>query len=539
MRIRRKLAGTWEEGAMGRASRRVVILVAAGVLAASLGGVPATGGAAAAPAAGQAPAVTPNPGLLDNVLTGVSAVSGSDAWAVGYYHTATGAYKTLILHWNGRAWSKVKSPNPSQGGVGLDELFGVSAVSGSDAWAVGEYTGFPANAYDTLILHWNGTAWTQVKSPNPSSCPGTECGINVLDGVSALSGRSAWAVGEYQNSDGVTLNSLVLRWNGTAWKQVSTPNVPKLDRGLDGVSAVSGSDAWAVGTEGVLGSAFFSTLIMHWNGRAWSLVKSPSPGSAVGENFLRGVSAVSGSDVWAAGSYAFDLNNPNPNEPDTLILHWNGKAWTQVKTPNPSSTFNELNGVSALSGSDAWAVGDYLDRIGQTKTLILRWNGTAWTQVKSPNPSCPDAPGWDNLLNGVSALSGSDAWAAGDYLDCSGAVAGNATLVAHWNGTAWANASVIRTSTSVSSSANPVTTGKAVTYTARVAPAPVSNLGWVAFYDNGSLISSCRHRALRSGKATCTVTYASAGSHAIKAAYPGYADYGRSTSPRLTETVRR
>jgi hypothetical protein len=53
---------TWEEGAMGCASRVVVILVAAGVLAVILGGVAATGTAGAAPTTGQASAaLTPNP----------------------------------------------------------------------------------------------------------------------------------------------------------------------------------------------------------------------------------------------------------------------------------------------------------------------------------------------------------------------------------------------------------------------------------------------------------------------------------------------
>lgn len=60
----------------------------------------------------------------------------------------------------------------------------------------------------------------------------------------------------------------------------------------------------------------------------------------------------------------------------------------------------------------------------------------------------------------------------------------------------------------------------------------------MAIYDNGSKISSCSAQADSSGRATCTVTYDSAGSHTIKAAYSGYADYARSTSPSLTETVK-
>jgi len=129
----------------------VAALAAAAVVV--TGGIAAPAGAGAAPAAGRAWApVTPNPSLTYNFLQGVSAVSARDAWAVGSYNdTTTGASKTLILHWNGTAWRQVKSPNP---GPVFSELHGVSAVSGSDAWAVGDYWNRTGTAYDSLILHW-------------------------------------------------------------------------------------------------------------------------------------------------------------------------------------------------------------------------------------------------------------------------------------------------------------------------------------------------------------------------------------------------
>jgi hypothetical protein len=316
---------------------------------------------------------SPNSGSYSNELSGVSAVSGSNAWAVGSYTDTTGASKTLILHWNGTAWSKVKSPNPSLG-LGFNELSGVSAVSGSNAWAVGSYGGYPARAYATLIVHWNGTAWTQVKSPNPSPSPFSS-NANYLNGVSARSGSNAWAAGNYDNN--AIANTLVLHWNGTAWTQVKSPNLPNNNFALDGVSARSGSNAWAVGNYGVNGYATSSTLILHWNGTAWTQISSPNPGS--GENNLWGVSAISGSDAWAVGNYSPYLNL---NTHRTLIMHWNGTAWTQVKSPSPSSfNDNSLNGVSAVSGSDAWAVGSYIDSTGASKMLILHWNGTAWANA--------------------------------------------------------------------------------------------------------------------------------------------------------------
>jgi hypothetical protein len=54
--------------------------------------------------------IAAGPGV-NNVLTGVTALSATDAWAVGYY--VKGAYRTLILHWAGTAWTKVPNPNAS------------------------------------------------------------------------------------------------------------------------------------------------------------------------------------------------------------------------------------------------------------------------------------------------------------------------------------------------------------------------------------------------------------------------------------------
>ena len=58
-----------------------------------------------------------------------------------------GASDTLILHWNGSAWSQVASPSPSS--FGYNFLYGVSAVSGGDAWAVGYYKDNTVGSYDT------------------------------------------------------------------------------------------------------------------------------------------------------------------------------------------------------------------------------------------------------------------------------------------------------------------------------------------------------------------------------------------------------
>lgn len=79
--------------------------------------------------------------------------SGSNGWAVGSDnspHLPT----TLILRWNGTAWSKAAGPKRASDGA----LTAVSATSASNAWAVGEVGGLYSAS--TMILHWNGTSWT-------------------------------------------------------------------------------------------------------------------------------------------------------------------------------------------------------------------------------------------------------------------------------------------------------------------------------------------------------------------------------------------
>jgi hypothetical protein len=176
--------------------------------------------------------VGPNPDGFADVLTGVAAASSSDAWAVGYYVNSTGSH-ALIEHWNGKTWTVQTSPNPSGGA-----LYGAAAVSSSDAWAVGAYTG------GTLVEHWNGRSWKVQKSPNH----GGSSNNNGLFGVAATSSSDAWAVGDYYNVLGFR-QTLIEHWNGTAWKVQTSrnPGGSSNDNLLPGVAAVSAKAVWAVG----------------------------------------------------------------------------------------------------------------------------------------------------------------------------------------------------------------------------------------------------------------------------------------------------
>ena len=287
----------------------------------------------------------PSPSLGANAhLTAVAATSASDAWAVG-----STSVEPLIVHWGGTGWAQVPSPRPGPNA----SLNAVAATSASDAWAVG------SSGAKTLILHWDGTAWAQVPSP-----PG------VLEAVAATSATDAWAVG-------ITIrgHTLALHWNGTAWKRVSSPS-PSAGTGLadvlDGVAATSATNAWAVGSSGC-GCGPGNSLIERWNGKVWKRVHSPGPGGYS----LEGVAAVSADSAWVVGATG---EGDGPTK--ALILRWNGAAWTQLPSPF-GGAYGELTGVAVTSPSNAWAVGytakEHSYHRSNYRTVILHWNGKAWT----------------------------------------------------------------------------------------------------------------------------------------------------------------
>jgi len=303
----------------------------------------------------------------DTSLIGVSALSTSGAWAVGLHKSGTTAYRTVVLHWNGTRWAQVASPDPGPAPV-QDGLSGVSAVSPGDAWAVGQsgLLGKPK----TLVLHWNGTAWTQVASPDPSRS------TNILTDVSADSPGDAWAVGEFDTGHD-DFRTLMLHWDGTAWTQVASPSPGARTNELFHVDALSPSDAWAVGD--YFAGRALKTLVLHWNGSRWAQIASPSPGPAPVAATLSGVSAISPSDAWAVGAFAPTSGVNRPFEP--MVLHWNGTRWTRVASPRPPGRLGgQLFAVSARSPGDAWAVGEIVNPNISSTTWVLHWNGKGWTR---------------------------------------------------------------------------------------------------------------------------------------------------------------
>lgn len=270
---------------------------------------------------------SPNVGTGDNDLYGVAAISANNVWAVG-----DSSGNTLIEHWNGSKWSVVTSPN-------MGQLTAITAISATNIWAVGGIA-------QPLVEHWNGMRWSIVHSPNP----GTTSGANVLNSVTAVAANNVWAAGYYASSTN-SYQTLVEHWNGKIWSVVANPNVPNTHDYLTSIQAVSANDIWAVGSSFTLDSVG-KTLIEHWNGKQWSIVASPNTSGTL--SGLNGVTVVSSTNAWAVG-YSFTGNGTGP----TVIEHWNGTKWSLVSSPSPAVGFNSLSSVTRVPGTNlVWAVGN-------------------------------------------------------------------------------------------------------------------------------------------------------------------------------------
>ncbi len=275
------------------------------------------------------------PAALQSALSGVTARTASDAWAVGSFTRANNLIRTLIEHWDGTSWTRVMSPNAGHPAGG--DLSGVTALAADDVWAVGGY-GQGASGR-TLIEHWDGMAWTVVPSPNKGPFP------NSLSAVTAIAPDDVWAVGTWFTK-AFDDRTLTLHWDGTSWQRVPSPNAGPASAANDlvSVSANATDDVWAVGSRGL------HTLTVHWDGTSWSIAPSPTPGGLAD---LAAVVAVGPDDVWAAGGSV----DRQVNAGRTLVEHWDGLGWTVVASPNKGPSDNHLWGISAVTGR-MLAIGD-------------------------------------------------------------------------------------------------------------------------------------------------------------------------------------
>ena len=152
-----------------------------------------------------------------------------------------------------------------------------------------------------------------------------------LYSVFMVSADDGWAVGD---------QGTIIRWNGTAWYNVTSPTKDS----LLSVFMVDANDGWAVGE----GSTGTGVALIRWNGTSWNKVTCPTT------DWLFSVFMVDANEGWAVGK-------------EGTIIRWNGAAWNNITSPTQSHLFS----VFLVSADDRWVVGAGWGG-------LYRWTGTEW-----------------------------------------------------------------------------------------------------------------------------------------------------------------
>jgi hypothetical protein len=303
-------------------------------------------------------------------------------------------------------WKVVSSPSAASI---HNELYGAARVPATaQIWAVGRRTPADNTTAKTLVLRWNGTAWKIVSSPSVAN-------NNRLSAVTAISASNAWAVGVYTN---LGRHPLAIHWNGTSWK---TTTVPAPTTGfLSGVASTSASNVWAVGSldAGIGQCGPGSTqLLEHWNGSAWSSASPPTVTGASSTS-LSSVTPIPGTtDLIAAGSACINSSVRG------LIERYHAGVWSVATAPAGSP---RIASIAAVSSTNVMVVGSQPSGL----PYAARWSGSVWTQSTTPNPA--------DMENGefftVTPIPNTTTyWAVG----IDGAARGEFTLAERWSSGAW------------------------------------------------------------------------------------------------------
>jgi len=223
--------------------------------------------------------------------------AADDVWAVGFSEGSI----SWLGHFDGGSWTTGRAVDLDLGNAPDDRTIrSVHGEASDDLWIGGVERG-PERGF---VAHWDGVAWQS------RSAPGEIYALWAGNG-------ELWAAME---------GGVIGRWRDNAW----TTFAPPADRPVRNVFGFAADNVWVVGSYGYVG---------HFDGVAWTEVASGT------DAHLLDLWGPAPDDLWAAG--------------DGVILHWDGRSWSVESLPLPAD--DRLRTVFGIDGT-MWAIGTYLLR---------------------------------------------------------------------------------------------------------------------------------------------------------------------------------
>jgi hypothetical protein len=281
-------------------------------------------------------------------LTGVAAVSRTDAWAIGTDVSGN----PHILRGSGGIWSDVPFPASATAGV---TLTAIAAATGVNPWVAENGPNGP------VLLHWTGSRWASQAAPP---------GDTNLSTLTVHSATDVWAAGyAHDPADAYQPVVAVSHWNGSAWTTLSTAGTAQWD--VASVVAAGPDDVWISG--GVWPFPPFlgelpAPLLAHWNGASWTQASLP-----LTLGFLPSLAASpSGQPAWASVAPYFWPSGVTIPQGSAVFLKYTGSSWTlsfgPATTPEQENPETQLAAVPGTTRILAVGTAPYL--LGTHEPLI-------------------------------------------------------------------------------------------------------------------------------------------------------------------------
>lgn len=140
-----------------------------------------------------------------------------------------------------------------------------------------------------------------------------------------------------------------------------------------------------------------------------------------------GIAAITATDAWAVGSYVDRKGSGH-----AATEHFDG-SWHNISNA-AAPAGSSLSGVVALASNNVWAVGTRpatVNGVRVGRTLIEHWDGTKWSLVASPDAVAGTE---SDGLSAIAASSAGEIWAIGAVVSSNGL---NQSFFEHFTGSGW------------------------------------------------------------------------------------------------------
>jgi hypothetical protein len=337
------------------------------------------------------------------LINGLACYGPDSCLAVGGHNTTGPDERILSEAWNGRAWRKLTTPDPTPSGDS-SALFSGSCWSASGCLAVGS-----GGASGQGLEEARGHGKWRLLNPQKRL---------VGDDVSCPAASDCVVVG-YQGS-----RPLAQTWDRGRWRTLR-PVIPRhsVDSEFTEVACATPTRCLAIGDYDVNPDPDPPpSLVEAWNGRSWRILKVPMPpGRLSGAAELLGVGCPPSGPCMVVGTYNTDQWEPGGVQRSYAAV-W-GTAGLRELSPPSRGPGSNLAAVACGAARDCVALG-----LGQTAPLAAQWTGSRWRLAKIPG-SAKDT--YDLIACGTGRTCMAMGWRS---------VSGNAVqpvLAAAWNGTRW------------------------------------------------------------------------------------------------------